>query len=302
MKIQLEPKRFIIERALATRSAQQNLALIWIWALKTLAQWTAAITSFETKELAVIDAKTTVNNLQGIVDAKLDELHELTVKVLTMLRTKLELTNPNSLHTVEVLSAVGDSRISVVEEAKELASAWKDLEPTWEPVPDLTLEEFQAKLAAADVILNEYLDARTAVRTAVGEWNGVAGPLNRDCVAWYRDATIVFPEGTGEGDMIRSIVPTTTEFTPFPDQALVVVNEPPGPGAYSVNLEAEHATKFDVYQKGPEETEFTKVGVDVPPGLYVKTGLPAGGYEVKGQGRNSRGAGPDSEPAGITVT
>ena len=58
-------------------------------------------------------------------------------------------------------------------------------------------------------------------------------------------------------------------------------------------------TKFDVCQKGPGETEFTKDGVEALPGLYVKTGLAAGGYEVKGQGRNSRGAGPDSEPATV---
>ncbi len=39
--------------------------------------------------------------------------------------------------------------------------------------------------------------------------NQLAAGLEEINVAWYADATRVFPEGTAEGEMIRGTIPTT---------------------------------------------------------------------------------------------
>ena len=293
--------QFIGVRAPATLGAQEQIALEWVWPERTVPEWETAIDAFEEQFEVSLIAEAVMEGARGALGVAMDELHGLTSQYLNLLKNTYR-NNVGKYEVVNDLLAMGGSRGSILLEAMQLEAAWLDIDPLWTPLPTKTLAGFTTLREATEAKLRLYLNKRRAWRGAVGDLNELAIPLNDACVGWYAAATLVFPEGTSEGDMIRSTVPTTTDFTPFPDQALVVVNDPPGPGAYSVSLEAEHATKFDVHQKGPGETEFTKVGVDVPPGLYVKTGLAAGGYEVKGQGRNSRGAGPESEPAGITVT
>ena len=296
----METKTFIRNRGGLTLIAQENIALVWIWFYKTVAEWTADLLAFDTQESVVGAANTLVLSLQGTVDNTLDELHADTVQVLAMLRTKVDLTSDDNEHMVKMLSASGDSRPVIVQEGKDLAHGWELVDDAWVPVIGLTLAVFKAKVEAASDDLDEYNKARAGLRSKIGAWNRIANTLNRDCMAWYNDATHVFVEGTPEGDMIRSIVPTTTDLTPLPGVAELALDAV-GVGTYSVTMSAEHATKFDVYQRATGTTEWIKVGVEVPPGLYVQTGLAAGGYEVKAQGRNSRGAGPDSEVVGLTV-
>ena len=292
---------FTLNRTRCTASAQSIIALIWVWIGKTVAQWDASLLALESKMVALSDSEAEMEVNRGSLDADLADLHNKTLVWGTFFKLAYR-NDPDNANVVKSLKASGGSRADIMEEATSLGSMWEKINPAWEPEAGQTLALFTTFREACAAKLYAYEKAKVGWRSTAEALNRMADVLDDECIAWYAAATVRFPEGTAEGDMIRGTVPTTTEFTPYPEQALVVVNEPPGPGAYSVSLEAEHATKFDVYQKGPGETEFTKVGVDVPPGLYVKTGLAAGGYEVKGQGRNSRGAGPESEPAGITVT
>jgi hypothetical protein len=297
----METKQFIEERAVATLSAQENIAMAWVWPYKTVAEWTTSINSFNAQEIVAIDAKSALVSMQGTVDMMMGALHEKTVKVLALLRTVVELTTPENINLVEMLSASGQSRAEVMDEAQDLASAWKRINPAWLPVTGLTLVSFENEMGDCGEALKEYVNARSNWRAEVGKWNSIAAGINRDCMAWYNDATHVFPAGTAEGDMIRSTVPTTTDLTPLPDQAELQLEAAPEPGSAAFILLAEHAAKFDVYEKAPGALEFTKVGVDVPPGLYVKTGLTPGDYEFKAAGMNSRGTGPESEPLAVAV-
>jgi hypothetical protein len=68
-----------------------------------------------------------------------------------------------------------------------------------------------------------------------------------------------------------------------------------------LQFDAEHATSFQVWHKGPGEAQFTQVGDSIRPGDYETFGLPAGNHEYKVAGVNSRGEGPASEVASISV-
>ena len=70
-------------------------------------------------------------------------------------------------------------------------------------------------------------------KAALAKWRQSAGVLNvlfsrleDECVAWYAEATKVFPEGTAAGDLIREQVPT--DYNP-PTPAPPAPPPPPGP-------------------------------------------------------------------------
>jgi hypothetical protein len=57
-------------------------------------------------------------------------------------------------------------------------------------------------------------DAVTIERREVGRLNVLLTRAERDAVDWYAEATNVFPAGTETGDLIRSDIPTTSQYNP----------------------------------------------------------------------------------------
>ena len=293
------PIEFVGQRSSATISAQLQIAATWVWPEKTVVQWETQISDFEDQIEASLIAEAVMEGARGVLGEAMSGLHSLTSQDLNLLKNTYR-NNEGKYEVVNGLVALGGSRGAIILEAMELEAAWLGINPLWVPLPLQTLGDFTTLREAAQAKLKEYLNKKAAWRDAVGAMNELAIALNEACVGWYAAATVVFPEGTAEGDMIRGTIPTTTDFTPLPGQAFVVLDSTE-PGGYSVNLEAEHATKFDVFQKGPGDTDYIKIGTDVPPGLFVKTGLVAGEYLLKAEGRNSRGAGPESGVTGLVV-
>jgi hypothetical protein len=290
---------FILERALASRSAQVTIALIWMWLEKTIAQWTTQIDAFIVQAEVAADANAVSNARRSELDEKLVVLHKRTQQGLSFLKTTFrnDITKGDALRT---LSAAGNSRAQILAEALAFESAWEELDPAWEPMVGQTLALFKVLREEGDTCMATYSAAKAAWRHQTGNWKRLGTVLNRDCMAWYSIATRVFPVGTPEGDMIRGTVPTTPNSTPLPGLAEISLVDT-APGSVSMSLYANHATKYDVYRMGPGETEFTKVGSDVPEGLYVETGLTPGDYQYKAIGKNSRGSGPEGETASVTV-
>ena len=64
--------------------------------------------------------------------------------------------------------------------------------------------------------------------------------------------------------------------------------------------EAEEATSYQVWHKGPSEAAFTQVTTTIQ-GEYVAFGLPAGLHTYKVAGVNAGGAGPFSDPSAVSV-
>ncbi|HMJ05822.1 MAG TPA: fibronectin type III domain-containing protein [Chthoniobacterales bacterium] len=86
-----------------------------------------------------------------------------------------------------------------------------------------------------------------------------------------------------------------------PNQPVISVSTSPGAGKAHLEFDSAHATSFDVLQKAPGATDFTKVVDDGLLKTYDATGLTAGSYQYQVVGRNSLGDSPASDPATITV-
>lgn len=118
-------------------------------------------------------------------------------------------------------------------------------------------------------------------------------------VASLEEGRAQFPTGTSQRSIIDSI--PTLPAQQAPNQAEITTAESPAPGQAQLIFAALHATSYDVLHKGPGETEFTTVADDIIELVFDASGLAAGTHEYKVIGQNSRGNGPESAVASITV-
>ena len=124
--------------------------------------------------------------------------------------------------------------------------------------------------------------------------------VNQDCVDWYAEVTRYFPAGTPAGDTIRSSVPTTSRAEEPVAQAQVT-NLMAADGVIHFDAVAEHATKFTYLHKSPGTPAFVVVVTDSPEAHLTLHNQAPGVHEFKVIGSNSRGEGPESAIAQVTV-
>ena len=108
-----------------------------------------------------------------------------------------------------------------------------------------------------------------------------------------------FAPGTPERALIEAV--PTEPSTQRPGQAQFSVSESQAEGAVRLEFDADRATSFQVWHKGPGEAQFAQVGDSIRPGNYTAFGLAAGQHDYKIVGVNSRGEGAASEPVSMSV-
>lgn len=206
---------FIRQRAQATRSAQDQLAPTWVWEGKTVVQWDAEVAAFEASMQQAAAAEAERLAVRGSLDASLDTLHRRTMQGIALAKVKYQ-KDPVSFTQLENLTARGDSRMAIRDEALEWEAAWGQLDDSWEPLPGNTFPAFQALRAQCATLTDDYADKNALWRAKAETMNQLAAQLDEANVGWYAAATTVFPEGTAEGDMIRGTIPTTYNPPPPP--------------------------------------------------------------------------------------
>ena len=215
---------FIKDRATKTIAAAQQLAAQWTWQEKTIPQMRAALTAITGdttvtppvtgQEKTLSAAEKAMTDARALWDSKLDQLHRLTMQGVSMAKSRYR-NDPVKLTLVENLSARGDSRPVILDEALEWETAWNEVESGWSPLPANTLTAFSAlRTQCLKALQDDYKNKCSAWREQAGILSQLAANLEDMNVAWYSDATDVFAEGTAEGDMIRGTVPTT--YSPAP--------------------------------------------------------------------------------------
>ena len=127
-----------------------------------------------------------------------------------------------------------------------------------------------------------------------------ARAVDADSVAWYAAATRKFPAGTVEGDMLRSTVPTTSRPESPVGQA-VISNVMVSGTDIHFDCAAPHATRFTYLHQTPGASGFVVVVAETPEASLTLHGQIAGLHKFKALGRNSRGTGPESAVAEVTV-
>lgn len=295
-----ESNEFILERAIATRAAQNVITTTWQWEEHTVAAWDADIEEFITQKETITDLESAKTAAAAALDVKLDQLHDRTQISLSLFKGKHR-DNPSLTHVLKPLTAEGGSRGAILEEALEFESEWEQWDPGWLPKATWTLVGFKALRQECLSLKEPYASSKGTWRKAVGDYNGMGERLNKLGKAWYEAATTLFKEGTPEGDMIRNTVPTTYNPLPIPAQAQVQLEAQVGTDGMAISYDATDATLFDLYLQSPGNAAFVLRVANRAEKTYTITGLVPGNYVTKVIGKNSRDAGPESEPAGFTI-
>lgn len=156
--------------------------------------------------------------------------------------------------------------------------------------------------AASDTLENKISEAdsaRSVYAGAIAKLNGKDADWNNFITAALVQGRALYKPGTPERAYIDRI--PTEPSTQDPVQPVITVAQSPGPGAVHLEFEANHATSFQIWHKGPSDPAFEKVEDVLLPGIYNATGLEAGAHEYEIVGENSRGEGPVSLPATVNV-
>lgn len=199
---------FIETRLQATRDAQVEIAPVYVWEEMTVAQWIARATDFTAKKAASATQEGVMLNQRALFETTVVQMHDLTVDGLKMARIKWRKDEPRKV-ILSTLSAGGGGRDTVQAEARSWAAVWASFDAAWVPMPGNTLAAFNTLIALSETQENAFKMDYTKWREKAEELNDFAAASEELCVAWYAAATTVFPEGTPQGDMIRSTVPTT---------------------------------------------------------------------------------------------
>ena len=235
MPTDIETSRaFVKERTEKTRAAQATLTTdsAWTWPGKTLAQWDADISSMDALVPGSL-AKTTkaleVDMLaaRGVLDARFDLLHKYTLLTVGVMRVRVvaPVPLPGLRDVVDDLTARGDSRRAIEDEADGLLAAWEEWESQipgqFIPATGKTLLDYRiyiegnnavppaTVISSVLTVKKNYKGAQTKWRRSEGALNALYSRCEDECVAWYAEATAVWAAGTAEGDMIRGQVPTS---------------------------------------------------------------------------------------------
>ena len=291
---------FVMERATKSRSVMNQLLPEWQWPEKTPDEFGDGLTALLGQQEALTEREAAARGANAAYQADLDWLHDNTVVGLRLARVKYR-HDPVKLARFRNLTADGRSRELVYTEALNLESAWKNADPAWVPVDGLTLAAFKLKRQGVPTEQEALADADGAESEERARLNQQADDLHALLIAWYEEATAVFPAGTVKGELIRAQVPTTYVPQLPPGQAEISMAVSDGPGKAHLHYDAERASSFDVLAKGPGQTQFAKVVAGTTVTIQEFTNLAAGEWTYVVVPFNSAGPGPASVEKKVTV-
>lgn len=206
---------FIKDRRVKTISAALTFADAWVWEEMDIPDMQGELAALAGdanttgQEEIVADAEAAMLAARGAWDTQLDVLHRRTVQGTGMARQKFR-DDPTKLPSLALLSARGTSRSEIIREALEWESVWEKIAPAWAPLPANTLAAFKTlRTACTEALQKDYSDKRAVWRDEAEKLAQRGLAMEDRNEAWYAAATIVYPAGTAEGDMIRGTVPTT---------------------------------------------------------------------------------------------
>ena len=137
--------RIIMERAIATYSAQQSVVGQWVWQEKSPSEYKGEMKRCDAQLDKVSNSRAEVNSHVGLLESRLGLLHDWTVDALTMARVRFR-RDPVAVALLRQLSANSHSRSETMAEALAFLSVWQTVGPEWSPLEEVTFETFSALL------------------------------------------------------------------------------------------------------------------------------------------------------------
>jgi len=253
-----------------------------------------------------LSKKATLNLARGELPEKQDEAHQAAIGVYGVMKTRYR-KDPGSRDAINTLPTKDQSVEQTRVRMESMSALWTQLpnDPFSSP-PGPFVAWSGMNQAAFDALLATLKTAQAAFVAADADFEMAEGVLHAKdahladlAVAALEEGRSQFPVATPAREVIDSI--PTAPAAQEPNQAVISVATSPVPGQGHMEFDARHATSFDVLHQGPGDTEFSTVADDVIEKIYNASGLAAGVHEYKVIGQNSRGNGPESAVASITV-
>ena len=181
----------------------------------------------------------------------------------------------------------------------------------WAQLPNMpgTANPFKVGSLTLTILNTAVADLKTKVETAEGADStyqvGLANLMNMQLeLGNFASAAVAqgrsqYAEGTAARVWIDAI-PLEPSTVP-PAQAVITEATNPEPGVSRLVFDAEHATSFIVKRKGPGQVDYEVVADDFTDEVFEEDELAPGVYEYIVIGHNSRGDGPPSVPAQVTI-
>jgi hypothetical protein len=209
--------------------------------------------------------------------------------------------DPNSLNLLDNVPVQDQSVAETLECGQRLNDRWKGLPnpPDWTPpfkVGDMDRAGFEGLVNGLETVIKAESAADSVFQLSEGAFRTQKQTMTDFVTAALTQGRGQFLPGTPEREVIDRV--PTAPATQFPAQAQIGTAKSSAAGEAFLKFDAEHATSFQVWRKGPGQTEFELVADVIRPGVYVVTGLIEGNHEYKVVGVNSRGEGPASGGGG----
>ena len=316
---------FVIERSTKTTAAQVTVAPTWMWEAKNSSEWAADIAQTDggvPGTLAFIANRDHVlyENSRGVLAARFADMKARTKQIVQLMRGRA-LRDPRLAPAVDELSAKASSWTGIESEAEDCLAVWTTTfgGAAYAPAPANTYAQFRAlfegapaapgipAIPALRALKTPHNDALAIARVSVGRYNALISRMEDQCVQWYADATAIFLEGTPEGDMIRSTVPTSSDYNPAtgganaPGLGKPTVTAAMAAGSISLTIVATGTTLFNVYEKAPAATDYMPVATGVESGWSKALTAGSGEWLYKVAGTLLGVEGPMSDPVSQTV-
>ena len=316
---------FVIERATKTTAAQVTVAPTWMWDVKSSSEWAADLAQTDggvAGTLGFIANRDHVlyENARGTLGARFADMKARTKQAVLLMRGRA-VRDPRLAPAVDELTAKGTSWREIESEAEDCLAVWTTTfgGAAYVPVATNTYAQFKAlfegapaaggvpAIPALRALKTPYNEALAVARVSVGRYNALISRMEDQCVQWYADATAVFLEGTPEGDMIRSTVPTSADYNPAtgganaPGLGKPTVTAAMAGGSIHLTIVATGTTLFNVYEKAPATSEYMPVATGVESGWSKALTTGSGEWLYKVAGTLLGVEGPMSDPVSQTV-
>ena len=316
---------FVIERATKTTSAQVTVAPTWTWEAKNASEWAADLAQTDGGVPGTLGFIANRDHVlyevaRGPLDARFADMKARTLQIVKLMRGRAT-REPMLAPAVDELSAKATSWKAIEEEAEDCLAVWTTAfgGATYAPSPGNTYAKFKALFEGAPATPNvpaipalralktPHNDALAVARVSVGRYNALISRLEDQCVQWYGDATAIFLEGTPEGDMIRSTVPTSSDYNPAtgganaPGLGKPTVTAAMAGGSIHLTIVATGTTVFNVYEKAPVATDYMPVATGVESGWSKALTAGSGEWLYKVAGTLLGVEGPMSDAVSQTV-
>ena len=201
---------FIRNRLGDTIACQGTVADEWVWDELTLAEWDAKQAEFVGTPTSLIEVQLGLEMDVNIAASKLatilQRLHDATVTAVGLARVKFR-KEVEFAAVIGALSAAGQSRQDILDDAEEWALAWEDVAPAWDA--GMSLAAFEALRAEGEAALRTLRRAQVRMRRGAGRLRVLALEIEDLLQAWYGAATAIFPADTVNGEVVRSIKTTS---------------------------------------------------------------------------------------------